>query len=132
MVRRAVGDRTAGQGRNGTLKRNETTSVSTTAGGMLRDRAGHVHALVKSPQEVFDGFFFRPEVAEQLGRVRRELGALVSYEFLNRWMTSARVLFSHSLVSAGPVHENRPRSHSSRELPVPCCRTAELRFAAMP
>ena len=59
--------------------------------------------LMKRPQEVLDGLFLRPEIAEQFGRVRRKLRTLFSYEFLNRWMTDAPVPFRCRLLSVGPV-----------------------------
>jgi hypothetical protein len=35
---------------------------------------------VKSPKEVFDRLFFRPEIAEQFGRILRKFCALLRYQ----------------------------------------------------
>jgi hypothetical protein len=60
---------------------------------------------VKGPQEVINGLFFRPEIAEQFGRVNREPRTLFSYEFLDGRMTRTRIPLSYPLACAWLLHD---------------------------
>jgi len=61
--------------------------------------------LVKRPQKVLNGLVFRPEIAQQVGRIRRESGALFSNQFLNGRMAGTRVPFSYSLAFVSLLHD---------------------------
>lgn len=57
--------------------------------------------LVNRQQELLNGLFFRPEVAKQLGRVRREPCALFCDELLNGRITGTSVPFRYPPVFMG-------------------------------
>jgi hypothetical protein len=56
---------------------------------------------MKRLQEVLNGLFLRPEIAQQLDRIRGKSRALLKHKFINGGMARARVLFTHRPIMSG-------------------------------